>query len=339
MADETTQPSTTPASTSAGEGPEENLALVVRRITAPTPRIRLLELATADGAALPGFTAGSHIDVDMPIGEGRSYSLLNDPAETNRYVIAVLREELGRGGSAWMHDTVCEGDVLTVAPPTNHFALNEAAEAHLLIAGGIGITPIMAMVARLLRLGASFSLHYCARSPEETAFGDDLAARLGDRLHLYHDGGDPARGLDVAALLGRRAPGSHVYVCGPRGLIQAVRGATTAWPTGTVHWEAFSGSDEDTAPRTNDQPFEVELAKSGKVLMVGAGEKILDVLRANDVRVKSLCKDGVCGTCRVKYLAGAVDHRDDVLTNKQRTQFLQVCVSRALPGERLVLDL
>jgi vanillate O-demethylase ferredoxin subunit len=218
--------------------------------------------------------------------------------------------------------------------------LSAQADSHLLIAGGIGITPILAMTTQLAARGADFALHYCARGQEEAAFADELAARLGDRLHLYLDGGDPAKGLDIAALLKNKPPGGHVYVCGPRPMIQAVREATTHWPVGTVHWEAFAGNDADTAPRKTDIAFDIELAKSGQVLTVPADKTILDVLRNAGIKVKSLCRDGVCGTCKTRYLGGAVEHRDEVLTVAEQARFLQVCVSRGKPeAGRLILDL
>jgi vanillate O-demethylase ferredoxin subunit len=315
------------------------LRLRVQAIEALTPRIRLLELVPAEGGELPAFTAGAHIDVDMPAVEGRSYSLLNDPREGHRYRIAVLREEMGRGGSAWMHDQVAVGDVLTASVPSNNFPLSREAELHLLIAGGIGITPILSMVEHLLAEGGTFHLHYCARSRDEAAFAYMLTERLGDQVTFHFDGGDPAKGLDIAALLARKPAGGHVYVCGPRGMIRAVREATTNWPKGTVHWELFGGDEADTAPRVTDVAFDVELAKSGVKLHVPADRKLLDVMREAGVKVKSLCTEGVCGTCRVKVLSGEVDHRDEVLTKAQQAKFMQVCVSRAKPGSTLVLDL
>ena len=315
------------------------LALRVAAITPLTPRIRMFELVAADGGALPGFAAGAHIDVEIPGVEGRSYSLLNPPGG-EAWRIAVLREQAGRGGSAFMHDRVGVGDVLRASGPENHFALSAQADLHLLIAGGIGITPILAMADELAGRGAEFILHYCARSRDEAAFADALTARAGGRLHLHLDGGDPARGLDIAALLKNKPAGGHVYVCGPRAMIQAVREATSHWPVGTVHWEAFAGNDADTAPRNTDTAFEIELAKSGQVLSVPADKKILDVLRDAGIKVKTLCRDGVCGTCKTRYLGGAVDHRDEVLTVAEQGKFLQVCVSRGRPeAGRLILDL
>ena len=156
-------------------------------------------------------------------------------------------------------------------------------------------------------------------------------------MHL--DGGEPSRGLDVAALLSKRAAAAHVYVCGPAGLIRAVREAARDWPKGTVHYELFRGAEADMAPRSTDQPFEITLARAGKTLTVPADKSILEVLRANGIKIKTLCKEGVCGTCRVALLAGKADHRDEVLTDEQREHEIQVCVSRALPNETLVLDL
>lgn len=315
------------------------LRLSVRAIEALTPRIRLLELVAAPGGELPPFTAGAHIDVDMPAIEGRSYSLLNDPRERQHYRIAVLREEMSRGGSAFIHDQVAVGDVLTATGPVNNFPLSPAADLHILIAGGIGITPMLSMVEQLLADGKEFHLHYCARAREDAIFVAALEARLGGRVTFHFDGGDPARGLDIAALLAKKPPGAHVYVCGPRGMIRAVREAAAGWPKGTVHWELFGGDPAETAPRATDTAFDVQLAKAGKTLHVPADRKLIDVLREAGIRVKTLCTEGVCGTCRVRVVAGEVDHRDEVLTKAQQAKFMQVCVSRAKPGSTLVLDL
>ncbi len=316
-----------------------NLRLRVSRTVLLTSRIRQLELAAADGGSLPAFTAGAHIDVDIGPDEARSYSLLNDPAETHRYVIAVLLETASKGGSVFMHGKVQEGEILTATGPANDFPLDERAEESVLIAGGIGITPVLSMVERLLALQRRFTLHYCTRHRDDAPFAAELERRLGERLVLHHDDGDPAKGLDVAALLRKRPPGAHVYVCGPRGMIQAVREAAVDWPKGTVHFELFSGSAEDTAPRSTDQSFEIECAKSGGTYTVPVGATILDVLRENGIKVKSMCKGGVCGTCRVSYLSGEVDHRDEALTRKEQMKFIQVCISRAMPGSRVVLNI
>ena len=316
-----------------------SLNLEVASITAIIPSIRQVELTLADGGTLPAFTAGAHIDLALGNGLERSFSMLNDPAEIHRYVIAVLRETDSRGGSVWMHDHLRQGDRLTSSEPINNFPLNEAGETHILIAGCIGITPLKAMAHRLVVRGANFALHYCARDEGRAAYLHELRTLLGDRLRLYLDGGDIARGLDVGKLLASRPSAAHVYVCGPAGLIRAVREATRDWPKGTVHYELFRGSEADIAPRSTDQPFEITLARTGKTLTVPADRTILAVLRANGIKVKTLCTEGVCGTCRVRLLGGKADHRDEVLTDAQREREIQVCVSRALPGETLILDL
>ena len=315
------------------------LALKVARIADVTPRIRSVELAAADGGVLPAFAAGAHIDVTLGNGETRSFSLLNDPTETHRYVVAVLREADSRGGSTFVHDHLREGDSLASSPPINNFPLNEAGERHILIAGGIGITPLMSMSRRLAARDAAFTLHYCARSRTEAAFIDEIEALLGARLASHFDGGDITRGLDVAGLLKQRPPAAHVYVCGPPGLIRAVREAARDWPKGTVHYELFRGSEADIAPRSSDLAFEIVLKRAGKTLTVAADKSILQALAEAGIKVKTLCKEGVCGTCRVGLVSGRADHRDEVLTDQEREQNIQVCVSRALPGETLVLDL
>jgi len=315
------------------------LKLAVASVAAVTPSIRQVELTNAEGGALPPFTAGAHIDLALGNGLERSFSLLNDPTETHRYVIAVLREADSRGGSVWVHDHLRQGEQLTSSEPINNFPLNEAGETHILIAGGIGITPLKAMAHRLVAQGASFTLHYCARDEKRAAYLSELRALLGSRLDVHLDGGDIARGLDVARLVARRASAAHVYVCGPAGLIRAVREAARDWPKGSVHYELFRGSEADIAPRSTDQPFEIKLARAGKTLTVPADRSILDVLKANGIKVKTLCTEGVCGTCRVGLLGGKADHRDEVLTDAQRERHIQVCVSRALPGEMLILDL
>ena len=318
---------------------EPLLALKVARIAAVTPRIKSVELVAAAGGPLPAFTAGAHIDVALGNGETRSYSLLNDATETHRYAIAVLRETDSRGGSTYVHDRLRDGDVLESSAPANNFALNEAGERHILIAGGIGITPLMSMSRRLIARGAEFTLHYCARSRAEAAFIDEIEAALGARLVAHFDGGDISRGLDVAALLRERPAAAHVYVCGPPGLIRAVREAASHWPKGTVHYELFRGSEADIAPRSSDRAFDIVLKRAGKTLTVAADKSILQTLAEAGIKIKTLCKEGVCGTCRVGLVSGHADHRDEVLTDDERERNIQVCVSRAQPGETLVLDL
>jgi len=217
------------------------MLLRIRSITYLATRINGYELVDPNGHDLPPFEAGAHISVQLSEGLVRDFSLWNDPAERTRYCIAVLRELDGRG-SRQMHENVRVGDHVAGSMPRNNFPLAAGAEHYLLIAGGIGITPIMAMIAELRRRRAEFRVHYCTRSPEETAFLDDLAvlAALG-RVQFHHDGGDPAKGLDIAAALREPRPGTHLYYCGPAGMMAAAAAASAHWPAGTVHFEFFAG--------------------------------------------------------------------------------------------------
>jgi len=325
--------------------PQEDfpLRLRVRSIEQITPTIKVFELVGQHGEQLPPFQAGAHIEVMVGGGSSRCYSLLNDPDERHRYIIAVLRERDGRGGSAWMHDRVRKGDRLPCRPPRNGFALNEAADRHILIAGGIGITPIMSMVHQLRRLDVPFVLHYCSRSAAATAYREVLADMLGAQVFFHHDGGDASRGLDLARLLHDRPAGADVYVCGPRPMIEAAQKATRSWPTAAVHVELFSPGEPPPTGRTlsMDTGFTVELARSKLTLEVPPDKSILAVLSEHGFTLPSVCREGWCGTCQVGVLGGEVDHRDDILDEaiKASHSVMQVCVSRARPGERLILDL
>ena len=215
------------------------MLLRVRSITYLAARINGYELVDPEGQELPSFSAGAHISVQLAEGIVRDFSLWHDPAERTRYCIAVLREGLT---SARLHKEVRVGALVAGSAPRNNFPLAAGAERHLLIAGGIGITPIMAIIGELRRRRAEFHVHYCTRSPEETAFLDDLAvlAALG-RVQIHHDGGDPAKGLDIAATLREWRPGTHLYCCGPAGMMAAAAAASDHWPAGTVHFEFFAG--------------------------------------------------------------------------------------------------
>jgi len=270
-------------------------------------------------------------------GSLRRYSLWNDAAERRRYCIAVLREDAGRGGSRHLHDEVRVGDIIEVLPPRNDFPLDPGAQRHLLIAGGIGIAPILSMATELRRRGAEFELHYCTRSPGQTAFRRELAPLAGEgRLHLHHDGGDPARGLDIAALLRLPRPGTHLYYCGPPPLMQAAAEATQHWPDGAVHCEYFTGVCEPDA--AGDRPFRIQLAKTGGEYEVPLGHTIAEVLQRNGIPVRTSCELGYCGTCLTPYLAGEPDHRDQMLEEHGRQRYLLICCSRAKTPV-LVLDL
>jgi vanillate O-demethylase ferredoxin subunit len=305
-----------------------------------TAQICSFELVPADDAPLPGFSAGAHIDVHTPNGPMRQYSLCNDPAERGRYVIGVLRDPASRGGSVALVDGIEAGHTLRISAPRNHFALVETARHTVLMGGGIGITPLLCMAERLAACGASFELHYAVRSRAAAAFLDRMAeARWADRTHLHCDDGPPAQRLDLAALVARPSAGTHLYVCGPSGYMDAVLGAArgAAWPEDHLHCEYFAPVE---APAGANRAFELHLARSGRVLTVPADRSVAEVLIAAGVDLEVSCEQGVCGACLTRVVEGVPEHRDMLLTAAERAandQFTPCC-SRAL-SPRLVVDL
>lgn len=293
-----------------------------------------LEFTAPDGGHLPPFTAGAHIAVRTPNGLTRKYSLCNDPAERHRYVIAVKREPNGRGGSASIIDHTAVGDAIAVSGPHNDFELVKSPAGHVFIAGGIGITPIMSMIRHLKGTGARFRLYYCTRNLDRTAFREELGAPdLHGHVVIHHDDGDVGKGLDLWPVL-ERPSGAHIYCCGPRPMMDAVRDMTGHWPSASVHFEAFS---EATNAAPDDRPFRVRLARSGCTVEVPVGTTILEALRGAGHEVASSCESGTCGTCKTRLLDGEPDHRDLVLAEYERGDHIMVCVSRACSAE-LVID-
>jgi vanillate monooxygenase ferredoxin subunit len=295
------------------------------------------ELAREDGRPLPAFSAGSHIDVHLPGGLVRQYSLCNDSSEQHRYRIAVLRDAASRGGSVAMHDRVQAGDTLTISEPRNHFPLEHAPHT-LLLAGGIGITPLLCMAQRLGTAGASFELHYATRSLGRTAFRDEIAT-FGERARLHLDDGDAAQKLDLPAVLAAQPGGTRLYVCGPGGFIDYVVQTAKArgWPADHIHLEYFGAAPQDTSA---DQAFEVRLASTGKTYAIPADKSVVQALSEQGVEIMVSCEQGVCGTCLTRVLEGECDHRDLYLTDDEKAandQFLPCC-SRAR-SKTLVLDL
>jgi len=315
------------------------LRLKVNKIVQEAEDIRSYELTDPQGGFLPMFTAGAHLDVALPNGIARQYSISSDPRDVDRYVVAVLRELVSRGGSVYMHDNVKEGDVLTIHPPRNNFPLAEDAKHHILIAGGIGVTPMMAMARDLSARGESFEMHYCTRTPAKTAFKEDIAASgFADSIHFHHDNGNSADGLDIKALLADVRDGAHIYYCGPGGFMHACEGASNHWPRGTVHYEFFSV--DETVDHGDSDAFQIKIASTGAILDVPADKSIVDVLRANGIEVETMCEEGICGTCATVLVEGDPDHRDFVLDDeeKERGEFIMVCCSRS-KSPLLTLDL
>lgn len=294
--------------------------------------IHLFEMRRKDGSDLPAFTAGSHINLRVPNGLVRKYSLCSDPADRSHYRVAIKREDNGRGGSVYLIDNTKVGDEWMISAPDNAFALPQRGDNFIFIAGGIGITPFIAMIHALKDDPAKkFKLYYCSRTPEMTAFREELSApEFKGKVVIHYDGGDPSKGLDLWPIVEERKNREHVYCCGPRGLMEAVRDATGHWTPTSIHFEAFSEAD---ARRADDQAFKVKLNSTGEVIDVPAGTTILEAMRANGKDVPSSCESGTCGTCRTKLLAGEADHRDLVLTEKERDSQIMICVSRAKTPE------
>lgn len=321
------------------------LSLFVRQVRFEAIGINSYELVHADGRELPDFEAGSHVDIHLPGGLVRQYSLCGDPKDRRRYVIAVLNEENGRGGSRLLHEILQVQNIVTTSYPRNNFPLARDARRHILIGGGIGITPLKAMAHRLASDGAAYELHYCAKGPEYAAFRDELIAESGDCLVMFHfDGGDPSRGLNIAALLKDHVEGTHLYYCGPTGFMSACAAASAHWPKGTVHSEHFKAPLVPPNPISEDidggsaDNFIVEIASSGVRFDIPADRSIVDVLNEAGIVIKTSCVSGLCGSCKVRYLSGTVDHRDFILSDDEQQDHLTTCVSRA-SSQRLVLDL
>jgi ferredoxin-NADP reductase len=284
-----------------------------------TPVVREITLEPCAGT-LPGFSPGSHVQVHLPLAEGKvrnAYSLTSDPADNRHYRIAVRLQETSRGGSHYLHRHVQIGDSLEISPPANLFALHATASLHILIAGGIGITPFMAYIAALEQRQANVELHYLHRPGLSDAYIEELQQRLGSRLHTY------SCRPDLSSILRGRPLGSHLYTCGPQPLLDAVRQQAKAlgWPQSRVHWEAFSAAQPG-------QPFDLELVRSGRHLRVGAEQSLLEALESAGLQVPNLCRGGVCGQCMTRHVHGEIEHRDHFLSPAEQAEFLMPCVSR-----------
>lgn len=298
--------------------------LRLRQIREEAQGVHSFEFVAAQaGSTLPPFTAGAHLDLHLPDNKVRSYSLANSPAQTGGYVVAVQREAGGRGGSVWMHDRLRVGQVIRSSVPINDFPLNESADKTLLFAGGIGITPLLAMIHQLERQQKPWRLHYGARSPASMAYHDTLQSLDAGRGWVTHYFGD-AR-MDFADSLVGEPASTHAYCCGPAPMLDAFIQATRTRPDGTVHYERFGAAD---APAL-DGGFEVVLHRSGRRIAVAPGQSILDALLDENISVPYACSNGVCGTCLTRVISGQPEHRDQFLSDEERTrgQSIIVCCS------------
>ncbi len=310
----------------------------VQSVTYEAERIHSYELRALAGGDLPPFTAGAHIDLQLDYGATRSYSLVNPQGERHRYVIAVALDVASTGGSRYIHQRVGAGDTLTITPPQNNFALVEDAKHTVLIAGGIGITPIWSMVQRLAALGRSWELHYSARTHAAAAFLQPIAALREVHAHpvvLNFDCEPGGRPLDLAAITGHAAEDAHLYCCGPSGMLEAFERATQHRARERVHVEYFAA--KQAAARGGG--FSVILARSKVQVFVAESMTILDALRAAGLDPPCSCIEGVCGSCEMRVLEGIPDHRDSVLSDAERAsnKSMMICCSGA-KTETLVLD-
>lgn len=309
----------------------------VRTIRHEAERVLSVELVPVDSGGFPRFTPGAHIDLHLPNGITRSYSLVNSPDDVDRYVVAILADVNSRGGSRFVHEQLRCGAVLPISAPRNNFALDEDAASTVLIAGGIGITPMLCMYRRLREKGREVRLIYCARDRSQAAFLDELAS-FGADVHLHFDADNGGRPFDLATLLARQPADIHAYCCGPNAMLNAFETACEKAGVSNVHIERFTAD----APAIDAQQsgYTVELAKSGRRLAVPAGARLLDVLLEAGVDVDYSCREGLCGACETRVLGGCPDHRDAVLTqsDKAANNVMMICVSGAKSGT-LVLDL
>lgn len=313
------------------------VTVVSRRLEAQD--ICSYELASTNGAPLPAFSAGAHIDVHLPDGLVRQYSLCNHSEERHRYQIGVLKDPVSRGGSRAMHDLIQIGTRLLISEPRNLFPLVHAAKRSLLFAGGIGITPILSMAESLAHHGAEFELHYCARAWECAAFVERLQqSAFADRVFLHLDQ-QPETALDIVKVLGEPNDGVHLYVCGPGGFMQYVLESASShgWRDDHLHREYFAAAPVDTAA---DGGFSVKVGSTGQIIDVPADRSVLQVLESHGIEIPMSCEQGICGTCLTRVLEGVPEHRDLFLTDEEHAlndQFTPCCSRSKTP--LLVLDI
>ncbi len=297
----------------------------------------VLEIALVgiDGNPLPAWEPGAHLDLRLPNELVRQYSLTSDPADTSVYRVAVLREPDGRGGSEYIHTRLAKGDVMECRGPRNNFAFAPA-PAYRFVAGGIGITPLLAMLEAAERMGAAWSLTYLGRTAASMAWAEDLRQRYPGKVEVRPD--DVHGRPDLATILADLGPGEQVYACGPAGLLDAVVAHLGVAAEGTLHLERFAPADAE-ALQAEGEAFTVTLDRSGLELVIPAGKSILDVMEELGLPVISSCREGTCGTCETAVLAGQVEHRDSILSDSERAanDTMMICCSRGI-GRGLVID-
>lgn len=314
--------------------PASTLGLRVATVEQQNAVVRVLELRNAVDQPLPAFEPGAHIDLHLGNGLVRSYSIVNDCDERHRYVLAVGLDPATRGGSRWIHDRLQPGAMLHADGPRNNFRLHEGAPHSVFMAGGIGITPLLCMARRLTRLRRSWELHYVARTPGHAAFLAELEA-MAPQVQIYFDAMPDGRALPLARLVADARADTHLYCCGPAGMLAAYEEAAARRDPATVHLERFSG----VAPAASGG-FEIALARSGRTLTVAPGQSILDTLVAAGLKLAFSCQQGVCGTCETRVLEGTPEHHDQVLSKRERDsgKVMMICCSGS-KSPRLVLDL
>lgn len=315
----------------------DQLRLVVTEVTCEAYDILRIELCARDQGDLPAFEAGAHLEVQLPGTMARHYSLCNDPADRDRYCIAVARMREGRGGSTHIHQHVRVGMEIVTSSPRNNFPLDPSDAPCVFIAGGIGITPILSMIQACEGRGRPWALYYAVRSRQRAAFYEVLRSHFADRCHFHFDdeaGGAP---MPAAGIVAQTPQAAHIYCCGPTPLMEAVKSAARDRTPEHVHFEWFSAPDLPSAP---EKAFDVVVASTGACYPVPPGKSILQVLEAHGALVPAACREGLCATCRTGVLEGTPEHRDCVLTQAERdaNDQMLICVSRALT-DRIVLDL
>jgi ferredoxin-NADP reductase len=315
----------------------QSLTVLVADVRAEAKDVVTLELRAIGGGGLPTFSPGAHLDLHLPNGLVRNYSLSNDCRERNRYVIGVGRAADSRGGSSYVHNSIRAGDKLKISAPRNNFPLDENSRSFLFIAGGIGITPIMAMVRWCIANDKPWRLIYAARSRQRTAFYEELCALAASRVHFHFDD-ECGEVLDVAQTISSWSEGETIYCCGPAPLMDSVETLTEHLPAGTVQFEWFTVPESDE-PRESSS-FTVKLERSGIEFEVPEQKSILEVLEEHGFEIPFSCREGLCGTCVTNVCSGEPDHRDYVLSDEERAsgKMMTICCSRS-KSPLLTLDL